>query len=87
MKKLGLLITSICLLLSMSKRIGNSLVVKILKFLKKIHLIKHYDKTFEKVNGVVSNYQNTMKTYAKNVAANVINMVKPALDKISSQLI
>ena len=61
------LITSICLLLSMSKRIGNNLVVKILKFLKKIHLIKHYDKTFEKVNGVVSNYQNTMKTYAKNV--------------------
>ncbi len=61
------LITSICLLLSMSKRIGNSLVVKILKFLKKIHLIKHYDKTFEKVNGVVSNYQNTMKTYAKNI--------------------
>lgn len=60
------LITSLCLLLSMNKKLGNKLVVKVLKFLKKIKIIKHYDKQYERVNNVVGNYQSTMQTYAKN---------------------
>ena len=62
----NLLLLSVCLILSMSKKIGNKLVIKILKFLKKLKIIKHYEKQYEKVNGVVKNYQNTMQTYAKN---------------------
>ncbi len=57
---------SICLLLSMSKKIGNKLVVKVLRFLQKIHVVKHYEKQYDKVMKVVVNYQNTMTTYAKN---------------------
>ena len=60
------LLTSLCLLLSMNKKLGNKLVVKVLKFLKKIKIIKHYDKQYERVNNVVGNYQSTMQTYAKN---------------------
>ncbi len=60
------LITSLCLLLSMNKKLGNRLVVKVLKFLKKIKIIKNYDKQYERVNNVVGNYQSTMQTYAKN---------------------
>ena len=60
------ILLSVCLILSMSKKIGNKLVAKILKFLQKIHIVKHYEKQYEKVMKVVENYQNTMKTYAKN---------------------
>lgn len=63
---LNFLITSICLLLSLSKKLGNVLVVKVLKLLKKIRIIKNYDKAYDKVNNVVENYQGTMQTYAKN---------------------
>lgn len=63
---LNFFVTSLCLLLSLSKKLGNILVVKVLKFLKKIRLIKHYDKIYDKVNNVVENYQGTMQTYAKN---------------------
>lgn len=57
---------SICLILSMSKKVGNKIVVKILKFLQKIHFVKNYEKQYERVMKVVVNYQNTMTTYAKN---------------------
>ena len=60
------LLTSVCLLLSLSKKLGNKLVIKTLKLLKKMRIIKHYEKQYEKVNNVVDNYQSTMKTYAKN---------------------
>ncbi len=57
---------SVCLILSMSKRLGNKLVVKVLRFLQKIHVVKHYEKQYDKVMKVVVSYQNTMTTYAKN---------------------
>ncbi len=60
------ILLSICLILSMSKKIGNKLVAKTLKFLQKIHIVKHYEKQYERVMKVVESYQNTMKTYAKN---------------------
>ena len=57
---------SVCLILSMSKRLGNKLVVKVLRFLQKIHVVKHYEKQYDKVMKIVVSYQNTMTTYAKN---------------------
>ena len=60
------LLLSACLILSMSKKIGNTLVVKILRLLQKMHIIKNYEKQYDRVMKVVENYQTTMKTYAKN---------------------
>ncbi len=57
---------SICLILSMSKRLGNKLVVKVLRVLQKMHIVKNYEKQYDKVMKVVVSYQNTMTTYAKN---------------------
>ena len=58
-------ILSLCLFLSMNKKVGNKIVKKTLKFLQKIKVVKNYDKQYDRVNGVVVNYQSTMKTYAK----------------------
>ena len=54
------------MLLSLSSKIGHSIVGGVLKFLQKIKIIKQYEKQYEKIMGVVDNYQSTMKTYAKN---------------------
>ena len=58
-------ILSLCLLLSMSKKIGNKLVVKTLRLLQKIRIVRNYEKQYDRVMKVVENYQSTMKTYAK----------------------
>ena len=63
---LNFLLTSGSLLLSLSSRIGRTIVGGVLKFLQKIKIIKQYEKQYEKIMGVVDNYQSTMKTYAKN---------------------
>ena len=60
------ILLAICLILSISKKIGNTLVVKILRLLQKMHIIKNYEKQYERVMKVVEGYQKTMKTYAKN---------------------
>lgn len=59
-------LTSFCLLLSMSKKLGNKLVVKVLRLLQKIRIVKNYEKQYDRVMNVVEGYQKTMKTYAKN---------------------
>ncbi len=57
---------SLSLTLSMSKKIGNTLVVKVLRLLQKMRIIKNYEKQYDRVMKVVEGYQKTMKTYAKN---------------------
>ncbi len=61
--------TAICLVtifLSISKKVGAKLVAWALKFLKKIKIVKNYDKQYNKVLKVVSDYQNTMQEFAKS---------------------
>ncbi len=60
-------ITSLCLFLSVNKKIGSKLVTGILKLLKKMHIIKNYEKQYERVMDTVSGYQTTMQMYAKNI--------------------
>ena len=55
----------IVLLVSINKTIGNKLISGILKFLYKIRIVKSYDKQYNKIQKVVSDYQSTMKKYAK----------------------
>lgn len=61
----GALIGTI-LLLSVSKKVGPSLVIKTLKLLNKLHIIKNYKVTFFKVSRFVKNYQKSMKNFTKS---------------------
>ena len=58
-------ITSLSLLISMNKRLGNKLVRGVLNLLRKMKIVKNYDKQYERVMGTVEGYQTTMQTYAK----------------------
>jgi len=49
--------------LSISKNVGKKLVVGVLKFLKKIRIIKDYEKIYKKVLGIVEDYQMIFKEY------------------------
>ncbi len=61
---LGLLMIAFIMFVSFSKKLGNKLVTWVLKLLKKMHLVKNYDKTYEKVSHFVEDYQNIMKEYS-----------------------
>ena len=58
-------ITSLSLLISMNKKLGNKLVRGVLNLLRKMKIVKNYDKQYERVMGTVEGYQTTMQTYAK----------------------
>lgn len=63
---LNLLLVAGLILLSVNKRVGNAIVVKVLKFLQKIKIIKNYDKQYNKVNKTVEDYQSSMQSFMKN---------------------
>lgn len=53
------------MLLSFSKKVGNKLVVWVLKLLVKMRIVKNYDKQYAKVMNFVEDYQQIMKEYGK----------------------
>lgn len=53
--------------LSVSKKTGKILVAKSLKLLYKMHILKNYEKVYEKVMTTVNNFQSTMTLYTKNI--------------------
>ncbi|MGN1227735.1 MAG: YbhN family protein [Christensenellales bacterium] len=55
----------VTILLSSSK-LGHKLVIGVLKFLKKIKIVKNYDKYYNKLIKLVEEYQRTMKFFAKS---------------------
>lgn len=59
----------ITLILSLSKKLGKKLVIKSLKILQKMHIVKNYEKQYEKVMKVVGGYQQTMSEYAKSMGS------------------
>ncbi len=62
----GLIIGTV-LLLSVSKKIGPSLTIGVLKLLSKMHIIKNYEVTFLKVMRFVREYQKSMKYFITNI--------------------
>lgn len=54
-------------ILSVSKKIGRVLVAKSLKLLHKMHIIKRYEKVYDKVMDTVNGFQTTMKKYTKDL--------------------
>ena len=53
-------------LFSISRKLGHKVVGGVLKFLAKLRIIKDYDKQFNKVIKLVSDYQNTMRFFIKS---------------------
>ena len=84
---LNMLVSLITIFLSVSKKIGTKLVVGILKFLRKIKIVKNYDKQYNKVLKVVNDYQTTMQDYAKSKFTFVILMFVSILQYIATYTI
>lgn len=53
-------------LVSINRKIGTGLITGVLKLLKKMHLIKDYEQTYNKTMNVVDDYQKTMVSYTKS---------------------
>lgn len=53
--------------LSVSKKLGKILVAKSLKLLHKMHIVKDYEKQYDKVMDTVSGFQTTMAKYTKRI--------------------
>ncbi len=51
--------------LSRSKKLGKILVAKGLKLLQKMHIVKNYEKQYDKVMGTVNGFQTTMGKFTK----------------------
>ena len=58
------LLVAFIIFVSFSKKMGKRLVTWGLKLLKKLHLVKDYEKTYAKVTSFVEDYQNIMKEYS-----------------------
>lgn len=56
----------ITIFLSISKKIGKKLVVGSLKLLKKMKIIKNYEKQYQRVTNYVESFQSIMQQYAKS---------------------
>lgn len=63
---LGFLTMSFTLFLSISKKTGKVLVVKVLKLLHKMKIVKNYEKQYQRVAKYVEDYQNIMSNYVKS---------------------
>lgn len=61
--------------LSVSKRVGPSLVIWVLKLLHKMRIVKNYKVTFYKVYRFVKNYQKIIKSYSKSAGTILIQIV------------
>ena len=55
------------ILLSVNQRLGKKLVVWALKFLQKIKIIKDYEKRYNQVIKIVTDFQVTIKNYARRI--------------------
>lgn len=76
---IGLALNSLLIIfviwLSISKKVGNKIVVGTLKLLQKMRIVKNYQKQYEKVMKLVSDYQATMRYYANNIFIFLFNII------------
>ena len=70
------------IILSVNQRVGTKLVVGIMKLLQKMKIIKNYEKSYNQVIKVVTDFQVTLKNFAKDgwtffklIFSNLISMI------------
>lgn len=63
---LNLALVCVVLIVSISKKVGDKIITGLLKLLKKMHLIKNYEKTLNKSLKVIGEYQKAVTEYAKS---------------------
>ena len=63
-------------------KIGKILVAKGLKLLSKMHIVKSYEKVYDKVMDTVGGFQSTMKTYTKGFGRLLIFVLSNMLQLI-----
>lgn len=70
----NLVVLSVIILLSLSKKVGPRIVIGILKFGAKLHIVKNYQLTFRKVMRFVLNYQNCMRSFTSNIFTVILQL-------------
>ncbi|MBQ2713462.1 MAG: flippase-like domain-containing protein [Clostridia bacterium] len=70
------------IVLSVNQRVGNKIVVGVMKLLQKMKIIKNYEKSYNQVIKVVTDFQVTIKNFAKDgwtffklILSNMISMI------------
>ena len=63
---LSFIVLFVTVFLSVCKTVGKKLVVNILKLLKKMKIVKNYEKQYERISKYISDFQDVMKQYAKS---------------------
>lgn len=84
---LGSLLLFLVFFLSVCKTVGNKLVVKTLKLLHKMKIVKNYDKQYEKITKLVSDFQDVMKQYAKSPKDFIILSIFSILKNVFNYMI
>ena len=69
-------------ILSINQRVGTKIVVGVMKLLQKMKIVKNYEKSYNQVIKVVTDFQVTIKNFAKDgwtffklIAANLLSML------------
>lgn len=68
------LLMTVVLLLSVNQRLGKKLVVWVLRLLQKIKIVKDYEKRYNQVIKIVTDFQVTIKSYAKKKGSFILQM-------------
>ncbi len=63
---LAFIVLAVTIFLSVCKTLGKKIVVSILKLLRKMKIVKNYEKQYEKITKYISDFQDVMKQYAKS---------------------
>lgn len=74
---------AIIFLLSVTKRFGPSMIIKILKLGNKLRIVKNYKVTFFKVSRFVKSYQKSVKSFAKSKRTLIIQFLLAILTYIA----
>ena len=81
------LIICLILFLTISKRIAQVVIIKILKFLNKVRIIKNYKITFFKVLRFVKRYQKSMRFLASNLKTVILQLIYAIISTLSNFII
>ena len=72
---LNFLMVFVLIISSISKRFGKLAVARILKFLEKMKLVKEYEKQFNKVMKTIDDFQESLKSFMKNIPSFIFLMI------------
>ncbi len=83
----NILMFSFILLMSVNNKLGGKILTGILKLLKKVHIIKNYDKAYAKSHETFANYQTSIKKSLKSPVQLIVQILLAILNIVLNALI